>query len=329
MKKSYKHLLFSALILGCLIITGCPLNNPYKVQGYIEGRFTYVDSQMTGTLMKLFVERGTQIKQGQPLFNLEKNPELAEYNEAKAKLANAKSELQDLLKGKRPSELAAIVAQQKQTKAQIIYAKNTVERYQKLHKAGFLDKETLDQAIANYHNLQQKLIEYIENLKTAKLKARIDRIHAAQANVKAAEAALIKYKWQLQQKTIFSPISGEVFDRYYRIGEVVPAEHAILALLAPENVKVIFYVPEPYLSQVHLLQKIKVSCDSCKAPYFATVSFISPKAEYTPPVIYSRERREKLTYRIEARLSNKDAMELHPGQPVMVNYRQTGKHHAK
>lgn len=307
------------------MLTSCRINSQTTTQGYIEGHFTYVGSQMTGTLTQLSVERGSQVKQGQPLFKLEQNPQLADYNQAKANLNNAKAELANLLKGKRPSELAAIVAQQRQVKAQIIYAKKTVERYQQLSKAGFLDKEASDQAVANYHNLKQKLVEYIENLKTAKLKARIDLIHAAEANVKAAEANLKKYQWQLQQKTIFAPITGEIFDRYYRTGEVVPADHAVLSMLAPENVKVIFYIPEPQLSLISLGQKIKVTCDSCQQPTIATVSFISPKAEYTPPVIYSRERREKLTYRIEARLTPADAMKLHPGQPVMIDFNQSGK----
>ena len=63
---------------------------------------------------------------------------------------------------------------------------------------------------------------------------------------------------------------------------------------------------------------MSVACDGCAAPVAARVTFISPQAEYTPPVIYSRESRAKLVFLVEARASREDAVKLHPGQPVDV-----------
>jgi HlyD family secretion protein len=89
-------------------------------------------------------------------------------------------------------------------------------------------------------------------------------------------------------------------------------------LLPPQNVKVKFFVPEAVLGALRVGQEVRVTCDGCAAPVSARVSFIAPQAEYTPPVIYSRDNRAKLVFLIEARPAPEDAPKLHPGQPVEV-----------
>jgi len=87
-----------------------------------------------------------------------------------------------------------------------------------------------------------------------------------------------------------------------------------------DNIKIIFFVPEAQLSQIKLQQKISFSCDGCSAPQTAVISYISPTAEYTPPVIYSRSARAKLVYRVEALTPIADATKYHPGQPIDVTF---------
>jgi HlyD family secretion protein len=58
--------------------------------------------------------------------------------------------------------------------------------------------------------------------------------------------------------------------------------------------------------------------DGVPEPFVGKVSFISPQAEYTPPVIYSQENRSKLVFMIEAVFDPDVAAKLHPGQPVDV-----------
>jgi HlyD family secretion protein len=98
----------------------------------------------------------------------------------------------------------------------------------------------------------------------------------------------------------------------------VPAGSPVVSLLPPANIKVRFFVPEPRLGTVKLGQSVSVRCDGCARPVAATVSYVAPQAEYTPPVIYSRESRSKLVFLIEARPAPGDATLLHPGQPVDV-----------
>jgi HlyD family secretion protein len=79
-----------------------------------------------------------------------------------------------------------------------------------------------------------------------------------------------------------------------------------------------FFVPEPRLGAVKVGQKVSLACDACPAAMGATISFIAPQAEFTPPVIYSKDSRAKLVFLVEARPSDGDAAKLHPGQPVDV-----------
>lgn len=319
----------SVILLSLLVAGGCSKTNKNQFQGYIEGRFTYISSQMAGTLENLAIQRGSELKIGQKLAILESSPQLEAYNQAKADLEKAKSNLADLQKGKRPSEIAAIEDQQKQVIAQIIYADKTVKRYKHLVKTRYLQQSKLDEAISNYNNLNAQLAELNENLITAKLPARIDQVNAAKDQVAAALAALQQTQWRLKQKRLDSPINGRVFDTFYRIGETVPADSPILSALDPKNVYVIFFIPEPQLATIKVGRIITFTCDSCKRYTPATIYFISDKAEYTPPIIYSENTRQKLSYRVEAKLSIDDAKRFNPGQPITISLANVGQTNAK
>jgi HlyD family secretion protein len=99
---------------------------------------------------------------------------------------------------------------------------------------------------------------------------------------------------------------------------MVPAGRPVLSILPPGNIKVRFFVGEPMLPKVTLGDTVEVTCDGCK-PVMAKVSFIARAAEYTPPVIYSLEERNKLVFMIEARTDAPDGLRV--GQPVSVALR--------
>ena len=141
---------------------------------------------------------------------------------------------------------------------------------------------------------------------------------AARADVEKAAFNLKQARWQLEQKNQAAPAAGFVFDTFYRKGEFVPAAYPIVSLLPPDHVKIRFFVPETVLAQLAVGKKVSVSLDGKEHAVQAEISYISPQAEYTPPVIYSREIRAKLVYMIEAVPDTAAAAELHPGQPVDV-----------
>jgi HlyD family secretion protein len=137
----------------------------------------------------------------------------------------------------------------------------------------------------------------------------------AQAALREAEARLNSAQTRLTRRTILSPVDGVVQQVYFREGELVVAGRPIIALLPPGNVKVRFYVAQALLPRIAIGDEVSVHCDGC-GPQKAKISFIARQAEYTPPVIYSEQERNKLVFLVEA-IPEKPA-DLRVGQPANV-----------
>jgi HlyD family secretion protein len=132
---------------------------------------------------------------------------------------------------------------------------------------------------------------------------------------------LTQANWNFEQKRQAAPRAGLVYDTLYREGEWVPAGKPVVVLLPPQNIKVRAFVPEMRVGSIHYGDAVHVTVDGVQNPFVGKVSYISPRAEYTPPVIYSRETRAKLVYMVESIFDPEVAVNLHPGQPVDVEFK--------
>jgi HlyD family secretion protein len=178
--------------------------------------------------------------------------------------------------------------------------------------------ENLERARSVRDQDRQRVKQLKADLETARLGSRVDQVAAAEANVRALEASLVKAEWDLEQKRQNAPHTGLVFDTLFRQGEWVPAGRPVVVLLPPQYVKVRAFVPQARVGAIRVGQEVSVTVDGVAEPYAGKVSFISPRAEYTPPVIYSRESRAKLVFLIEVLFDQETSADLHPGQPVDV-----------
>jgi HlyD family secretion protein len=174
-----------------------------------------------------------------------------------------------------------------------------------------LDKATNDYTRAK--SLRDKRVIAPEEYDAAQ-QALLTAQHAAAARQRGLEQA----DWKFSQKQQSAPASGLVYDTYFRPGEWVPAGAPVLSVLPPEYMKVRFFVPETELGKVQVGTPLEIRMDGLAEPLGGKVSFVSPQAEYTLPIIYSRENRGKLVFLVEASLEPKDARSLHPGAPVEV-----------
>jgi HlyD family secretion protein len=128
-------------------------------------------------------------------------------------------------------------------------------------------------------------------------------------------------EWNFNQKRQSAPLAGLVYDTLFRQGEWVAAGKPVVVLLPPQNIKVRAFVPETQVGSIHYGDTTRVSVDGVPDPFIGKVSYISPHAEYTPPVIYSRESRAKLVFMIESVFDPEVSANLHPGQPVDVEFK--------
>jgi HlyD family secretion protein len=303
------------------VLGGCTRPAPHRVQGYVEGEFVYVASPFAGELKSLRVRRGMQVKAGDVLFALDRSPEKEARDEAKRRVDQARADLEDAKKGKRPTEIESMEAQLGQTKSALTFSEKEFERQKKMNRnPGVTSQQDFDRARSARDQDSQRVMQTEADLKTAHLGARIDQIAAAEANLRAMEAAVAKAEWDLSQKRQAAPKAGLVFDTLYREGEWVAPGKPVVSLLPPQNIKIRAFVPEPWVGNIHIGDRVQVFIDGVREPLIGKVSFISPQVEYTPPVIYSRESRSKLVFMIEAVFDTKAAANLHPGQPVDVQF---------
>jgi len=308
-----------AILSGSTLLgTGCAHKGPSGYQGYIEGKIVYVASPASGRLDHLYAARGDTVSAGHPLFRLDEEPEASAEREARLALRSSESRLADLETGKRPQEIEITRAQLAEAAAQEKQADLILKSSLAQYRSGGIPQTELIDAQASAEVSAAKVREVEANLAVASLPAREQQIKAQTQQVAADRAALAQAAWRLSQKQMPAPRQGLVFDTLYREGEWVGAGNPVVEILPPENVEVRFFVPETILGKLRIGQSISVNCDGCPSPVPASITFLSPQSEYTPPVIYSNENRAKLVFMIIAKPPVNRAVELHPGQPVEV-----------
>lgn len=291
------------LLLG-LLLAACRAESPPRYQGYVEGEYLRIAAPRAGRLDVLSVQRGHTVAAGQALFALDATVERAVLDEAQARLA-------DLRKGLRPEELAVARAQLQQAQAQLALSESEWRRQRRLQAEGVSSRQRLEAAQSQRERDAARVRELQSRLQTGELAAREDQR-------KAAEAAVVQAQWALEQKSQRAPAPGLIDEVFYRPGEWVPAGSPVLSLLPPQNRRLRFFVPETVVGRLKIGQGLRARCDGCAGPLSARISHIAATAEFTPPVIYSREQRSRLVFLVEAQPQATDAAALHPGQPVDI-----------
>lgn len=317
--RSLRALLLASALLGAVLAAACAPEGDGTWQGYVEGDWVTVAAPVAGLLERLEVAKGDAVEAGQVLFELEGARERAAVEAAEHRVRQARDRLADLGKGGRPSEIDALRAALSDALAAEELAAKELARRKDLLARGVIAQEELDVARTDFERKGQAVSRAKAELATARLGGRSDALAAARAEVDAAQAQLAEARWSVDQKRQAAPAAARVTDTFYEPGEYVAAGSPVVELLPPGNVKVRFFVPETLLGSISLGQEVTVGVDGAPGPVAARIDWISPEAEYTPPVIYSSQSRAKLVFMVEARPAPEDARRLHPGQPLDVH----------
>jgi HlyD family secretion protein len=308
----------AAAISAVLVVGGCGPEPARPLQGYVEGEYVRVAAPFAGTLLQLSVRRGDEVASAAPLFALERENEAAARREAEERLRAAEARLANLQSGKRPPEIETAAEQLQQARAMRELSAANVQRQQQLFAKGFVSAAAIDDAKAQFKRDDAHVKELEAVVATARMPARVDEIRAAEADARAAREVVAQSEWRLAQRAVVASAAGLVHDTYYTVGDWVPAGGPVVSILPPANVKARFYVPERELARLQAGMNVQLACDGCPAPLAAQIDYVSNRAEFTPPVLYSKENRAKLVFLVEARPVPADAAKLKPGQPVDV-----------
>ena len=312
-----------SLPLAAQLFSACAPAAPLAV-GYVEGDYVLLAPIEVAQVETVAVKRGDRVAPGTPVVTLESADAKIAVALAEAGLAQAQAQLADLQVGKRPEEIAVLKAEVDMARAQAADARRKYDRASDLFKRGAGTQADYDTASTTLEAANAQVGQAEANLAVGGLPARPETIKAADNQVKQAQSTLEQAQWRLSKRVLTAPSPGRVNDVIRNPGDTAGPTAPVISVLPDGAVKLSVYIPESAFSSVKVGTLLGVHCDGCGPEVKARVSYVSPDPEFTPPVIYSLENRQKLVYLIEARPEG-DASALQPGQIVDVDLLGAGK----
>lgn len=315
-------MILCSLPLIASLLPACAAPAPLAT-GYVEGDYVLIAPVSTAQIDETLVTRGARVKAGQLLSQLEKRDAQIAVDQARAAVMQAESQLENLREGKRPEEIKVIEATLASAKAQLAEYERTSARTEALTAKGTATVAQREDAQTAVSVAKANLAEIEANLVVAKLPARAAEIAAAEAAVHAGQSDLDKAQWVLDKRSLTAPAAGVISDIIRLPGEIAGPSAPVLSMLPDDAVKLRLYVPERDLARIAAGTMLSVHCDGCAGDLRAEVTYIADGPEFTPPVIYSLQNRQKLVYLIEAKPAPGSG--LKPGQIVDVDLAGSGK----
>jgi HlyD family secretion protein len=284
--------------------------------GYVEGERVYLAAPVSGAVAALYVREGQRVAAGGRTFLIDPRVQRAQADSAAAAVGAAEARADDLRKGQRAEELSVFDAELAAAEATQREAEAEYGRIEPLVRRGIYAPARLDQVRAARDAARAQTAAVRRRREVATLGARQDALRQAEQQAAQAEGGLSEAEARLGQLSPTSPAAARVEEIFYRPGEWAPANTPVLALLPDSEVKLVFFVPEAEMARYRPGRTVRFSCDGCAEAGRARISWVSPRPEFTPPVLYNRGSRDRLVYRVEARPDR--AATLNPGLPVDV-----------
>jgi HlyD family secretion protein len=298
--------LIAAAVLAWYLLSGT--RRERLLSGYTEGESLFLASPVAGTVGSVPVAEGSRVAAGAQLFTIDPATLSAQGEQARAQVAEARTQIASASANAQQAEADARAAAADADRArQDLNRLLSVRRADPAAVAG----KDIDAAQAALKNANARLQAARETAS-----ARRAQIAAAQAQESQARGGKREVAIRVGQLAPPAPEAGLIEEVFFQPGEWVAANQPVVSLLPDRRVKVRFYVPEKDVARYRPGKSIRFSCDGCASGLTARISYVSPRPEFTPPIIYSRDSRDRLVFMVEA-LPAKPA-ELRPGLPVDV-----------
>jgi HlyD family secretion protein len=276
--------------------------------GYVVSDDVTMSAPIGGTLTQVAVRRGDRVKAGQALFSVDPTVRAAQSEQASAQISGAQAQVEQQQAALARARADASAAQADADRAAAEWRRLSAAQRE---KPGVVAPLQVEQAEAAMRAAGDK-----RDAARAAVQTATAAVRAARAQVQQAEAGLASARRQVSELAPVAPSAGRVEDVMFKPGESVSANAAVVTLVPDGEVKVRFYVPEGRVNAYRPGRQVAIACDGCAAGMTATVDFVAARPEYTPPIIYSLDARQKLVFLVEARPSDPNA--LVPGQPMDV-----------
>lgn len=286
--------LTSILLISLLFLLSCSGDSKnLHFASVLEGTTVQVPALIGGQISKLLVDTGQQVEAGDTIAVID----TTELSLKGRQLHAATRELDSQM------ELARIAL--KQSKSDLDYVKDRHDRTLMLYQKNTATKQTLDDVSNQLQRAETQHKTAQQNLQT--LSTRKEQI--------SAELKLLRKK--INDAVILAPIGGIISTKYFELSEAVPGMSPIVELIDLNVLDVKIYISEKMLSQVKYGQEAEVRVDGSDKNFKGKISWISPKAEFTPKSVLTPETRTSLVYAVNVKVMNQDGTLKH-GMPVEV-----------
>jgi HlyD family secretion protein len=306
-----------------------PSPNEIRASGHVEATDVRLAPEVGGRILLLTVKEGDRVEPDTLILRLDgREIELA-VQRAQAERAQAEAQLKLLQAGARREDIAQAQAQAQAARddvsaarAELSAAEADLQRYEALLQANAGSRKQRDDA-ATRRDVARERVQAAESRvraadqATARFRsgARPEEIEAAKARVAAAAAQLATAEESLNDTALKSPIGGVVTEKLVEVGEVIGPRSPVVVITDLAQAWADVYIPEPVIPRLRLGQSATVFTDAGGSGLPGIVSYISPKAEFTPRNVQTADERSKLVYRVRVSVDNKDGV-LKQGMPV-------------
>jgi HlyD family secretion protein len=253
------------------------------LSGTVEVTEVEISPELSAQVTTLHHREGDEVKEGDPLLDLDKS--------------NLETQLRAAQAARQAAEAQASLARAKMENAQRDYNRNF-----QLYQAKVISASAYDAVKTAYEIAKNTYV-------------------ASQNQYKGAQSQVETLQVQLQKTHIVSPITGVVLERSVEAGEVVFPGMVLMTIGDLRSPWVRVYIGEPDIGKVRIGQKAFVVIDAYPSRKFpGTLRYIANEAEFTPKNVQTREERVKLVYEARVYLSNEEGI-LKPGMPADVSLR--------
>ncbi|MCV2448288.1 HlyD family secretion protein [Paracoccus sp. DMF] len=295
--------------------------------GRIEAVEIDISTRTAGRLKEILADEGDFVEAGQPLARMDTVQLDSKRLQAEAELKRARigvdtAKIQILQREAEREAAAAVVAQRE---AQLDAADRRLARSEQLARSNATSQQVLDDDRATRQGARAAVEAAKAQLAAteAGINAARAQVVDAEAAVGAAEAAIASIVSDIDDSTLTAPRAGRIQYRVAEPGEVLGAGGRVLSLVDVGNVHMTFFLPTSQAGRVALGSDVRIVLDA--APQYvipARVSFVADVAQFTPKTVETEEERQKLMFRIKAKVSpellGKHVQQVKTGLPGMA-----------
>ena len=312
--------LTASTILAVVSMAGFACRGPadttsIHASGHIEATEVRLAAKVSGRVLEAPLQEGDQVETGDLVARLDTVDAEHRLAAARALKEAADAQLRLLLAGSRVEDLKRAEDHLAQAQAELDAASRDLDRLEGLADRGSATEKARDDARTRREVAERAVAAARAELDKLVAGPRREEIEAARAQRAAAAANVAATNQQILDATVFAPCDGVITERIAEPGEVLPPGATLAVLTDIRNPWLNVWIDEPSLSQVALGDRAEVRVDGRDETFDATVSFISPVAEFTPKNVQTPEERAKLVFRVKVALDNPNGI-FKPGMPA-------------